>query len=152
MLKQVSRVPDPGPQGQRQPRPAHEKDGLGQHERQHADVLAGQQSPARHRLGQQHGDRLRGEETGQETGRPDQRQEQAQRVGHARRQDQLEEVDRRANVSRHGHADGAEGQAQRAVGHRYARLLQLVRVLGLSIEARQEVGVLARPRPALADR
>ena len=53
-------------------------------------------------------------------------------------------MDGRANVAGHGHADGAEGQAQRAVGYRYARLLQLVRVLGLLIEARQEVGVLAR--------
>ena len=68
-----------------------------QHERQHADVFAGQQHPPRRRLGQQHAHAPAVEKAGQESGRPDQRQQQAERVGHAAGQDQLQEMDRVAS-------------------------------------------------------
>ncbi len=57
-------------------------------------------------------------------------------------------MDGAGDVAGDGHADGAEGQPQRAVGHGDAGLAQFVAVLGLAVESRQEVGVLARrPQP-----
>ena len=52
-------------------------------------------------------------------------------------------MDGAGTVAGHGHADGAEGQPQRAVGHRHAGLLQLLGVVGVGVEARQEIGFLA---------
>ena len=113
----------------RQPRAADEQRRMTQHERQHADVFAGQQRPARRGLGQQHADAAAVEKAGQEAGRPNERQQQAERVGHAAGQNQLQKMNRALGVAGQRNPNRAEGQRQIAGNHHHARLLQLRRVV-----------------------
>jgi hypothetical protein len=116
------------------------------HEGEHAGRFAGQQQPARGRLGQQHRRRRRPQELGQEAARPQHQQQHAQAAGPGQRQHRLQEDDRRLGVARHRRPDQPERQADAPLAAVEAGERLLVRPVQLDLALR-----LVRRRPLDAD-
>ena len=137
--QQVAARPVARAQAQGQPRAADEDGQLEADQGEHAEVLAGQQAPARHRLGQEHRRRPGLEELGDQPRRPDDRQEHAEGPG-PQRQHRFEEADGLVLVTGHVEADGAEGDGELAAAGVEPRVRLLVAAVQLDLAGRGDGG------------
>ena len=90
----VGAIPDAGGNAHREPRSRHEQYGLQRDEEYHANVLSGEDRPARRGLRQQHRDGVRFQERRQESRGPEQRQQHARGIGEDASQPKLDQLDR----------------------------------------------------------